>query len=285
MESFLVVLSETTLALYPILIKLVPTELTTQVFLRFLTFSILAFTMGTWADFTGTWGSLSSALRSTLLGGLTLAHVGTSYYAFQELSAGSSMTLFYTYPFWIVLGSFLFFGEKVGIFEVGLLITAFIGTLLVAYGSKEEGLNETKGDLNWKGVLAGLASALTEAAMYFAVRTSAVKNPFFSTLELYPGALLLLLPILFFMKMPIDTRPGVWGQLFSFNALVGFFGYALRFYTIPRISSVLFSLLSFIGVVASFTWGLLFVGEKPNIATGVGAALVTLAAGALGVRA
>lgn len=276
MESFLVILSETTLALYPILIKTIPTEITTQILWRFITFSIMAFTFSTSSDLMKTWGSLEAAGKSLGLGALTLSHVASSYYAFQELSAGSSMSLFYTYPFWIFLGASIIYGESVQITDILLLAVAFVGTSLIAYGTKGEEKRAT-----WKGVLSGLAAAFTEAAMYFAVREAERPNPFFSVLQLYPGALAFLVPFLIYKNHIPETRTNVISSLFAFNSIVGFFGYALRFYLIPRIPTIVFSILSFFGVLASFLWGAIFVNEKPNAVTIAGASLIVLSSAGL----
>jgi drug/metabolite transporter (DMT)-like permease len=62
-----------------------------------------------------------------------------------------------------------------------------------------------------------------------------------------------------------------------FNALIGFVGYNMRFYAIPKVSTLVFSLLSFIGVVSSFAFGWLFAGEIPSLLSALGAALITVA--------
>ena len=82
-DSAIVIVSEIALALYPILIKTVPTDIATQLVSRLLTFSTLAYALGTKSDVTRTWGDLSAATNSFLRGLVTLFHVGTSYYAFQ----------------------------------------------------------------------------------------------------------------------------------------------------------------------------------------------------------
>jgi drug/metabolite transporter (DMT)-like permease len=65
-----------------------------------------------------------------------------------------------------------------------------------------------------------------------------------------------------------------------FNALIGFIGYNLRFYAIPKVSTLVFSLLSFIGVVSSFGFGWLFASETPSAMSALGAALITVASAA-----
>lgn len=276
--SAIVIGSEASLALYPILIKTVPTNLATQLVSRFLVYSGLAYFFATDTDVLMTWGNFQGAFRSSLLGLLTLFHVGTSYYAFQQLPTGVSMSLFYTYPIWNLLGAAFGFGETFSWIEISLVLLGFLGAVLVAYGNKDPDPQKQKDPFNWKGLLAGLLAALTESAMYFAVRTAHRPSPFYAVLELYPAALFAILPILWFTKSSIDLRPQVWARMLSFNTLVGFLGYCLRFYAIPRLSTVVFSLLSFVGVLASFGWGYLFVNEKPSFMTLLGGLFIAGAA-------
>lgn len=276
--SFVVVASEAALSLYPILIKTVPTNLTTQLLSRFLVYSGLAYFLATDTDIVMTWGNIQGAFRSSLLGILTLLHVGTSYYAFQELPAGVSMSLFYTYPIWNLLGAAIGFGESFSTVQVLLVVLGFLGALLVAYGNKDEDPQKQKDPYNWKGILAALLAALTESAIYFAVRTAERPSPFFAVLELYPMALFILLGITWYTKSSIDFRPQVWARMVSFNTLVGFLGYCLRFYAIPRISTLVFSLLSFVGVLSSFAFGYVFVNEKPSWTTLAGGGLISAVA-------
>jgi len=272
--SAIVLGSEAALALYPILIKTVPTNLATQFVSRFLVYSGLAYFFATETDVLLTWGNLQGALRSTFLGLLTLLHVGSSYYAFQQLPAGVSMSLFYTYPIWNVLGAAFGFGEQFSFLEIALVLLGFLGAVFVAYGNKDPDPQKQNDPFNWKGILAGLLAALTESAMYFAVRTASRPSPFYAVLELYPAALFALLPILWYTKSSIDFRPQVWARMVSFNTLIGFLGYCLRFYAIPRLPTVVFSLLSFVGVIASFVWGYIFVNEVPSWMTLLGGVLI-----------
>jgi drug/metabolite transporter (DMT)-like permease len=53
-----------------------------------------------------------------------------------------------------------------------------------------------------------------------------------------------------------------------------FSGYWLRFYAVPRLSTVTYSILSYAGLLASYLFGLAFLGEKPGWMSLVGAALI-----------
>jgi drug/metabolite transporter (DMT)-like permease len=276
-NNAIVVGSEVALALYPILIKTVPTDLGTQLLARFLTYTVLGLTFASGMDIERSWGWGKGAARSLALGTLTLFHVGTSYYAFQQLPAGAAMTLFYTYPIWnLVVAAFLY-GDIPSPAQIALLVAAFVGVGLVAAGT-EKGVEEEEKQINWKGVLAGLAAALTETAMYYVVREVSQPSALLSILELYPGALVGLLTYYLAQAKVPDFSKETWLPLLLFNAIVGFLGYTLRFYAIPRVTPLIFSLLSFIGVIASFVWGWVFVEEFPTWLTGAGAALITGAA-------
>jgi drug/metabolite transporter (DMT)-like permease len=274
----IVLASEAALALYPILIKTVPTNLGTQLLSRLLVYSGLAYFLASESDVTLTWGTVPGVFRSVCLGALTLLHIGSSYYAFQELPAGVSMSLFYTYPLWNLLGASIGFGETFDLPQLLLVLLGFVGVVLIAVGNRDPDPEKKKDPYNWKGLLAALTAALTESAIYFAVRTALRPSPFYAVLELYPAALLFLAPLLWYFNQPIDTRPSVWARMISFNTLIGFLGYCLRFYAIPRISTFAFSLLSFVGVVASFVWGYLFLYERPSWLTLSGGGLVAAVA-------
>jgi drug/metabolite transporter (DMT)-like permease len=278
-ESLIVIGSEAALSLYPILIKTVSTNLTTQLLSRFLTFTVLAAVLATPKDLLGTWGNWKGATRSASLGLVTLAHVAVSYFAFKELPAGVAMSLFYTYPIWNLLGGVLGFGESVSPFQLVLTAVAFLGVVLVSFGSRQEGDDRP---IRWKGIAAALAAAVTETIMYFAVRTAKVPDPYYATLELYPGALFGLAALLGLkgnVTSVVDTRPSVWLPMILFNTIVGFIGYNMRFYAIPKVSTATFSILSFVGVVASFLFGWIFAGERPSWMATAGAALITAASG------
>lgn len=277
MDSALVVGSEIVLALYPLLIKLVDTNLPTQLLARFLTFGGLAAVLASPSSLQAAWGSLPAAATSIALGTLTLSHVTMSYYAFDRLPAGPAMSLFYTYPLWTIAAGVAFFGESVSPYHAVLIAVALAGVALVAYGTEQVDPEEKTKTVRWDGVAAALAAALTETAMYFAVKTAKQKNPYFSILQLYPGALVGLALYLVVSKAPVDLKPSSWSQMILFNALVGFVGYAFRFYAVPKVDTVVFSLLTFSGVAASFFWGWLFANEVPTMKSALGAALITVA--------
>lgn len=267
--------SEIVLSSYPILIKKVPASLTAQTTLRMVTFAILAAIA---AAVTGAPLLQGSSLPTILGPGLlNLLHVGTSYTAFETLPAGNAMALFYTYPVWNILGAAAAFGETIDLSILPWIGLAVVGTLLIA--------EPTAKNWNAYGVIAALLAAVTETGIYlwFRKEPEASGNgegnqPWTTMARMYGGSALLLIPLFLFGFLQWGSMgKGALSSMLLFNAIVGFVGYAMRFYTIPRISTVTFSSISFFGIVAAYLLGWLFVGEIPHFQQGIGAALIILA--------
>ena len=80
-----------------------------------------------------------------------------------------------------------------------------------------------------------------------------------------------------FAQSTFRLSAGGLGAIALFNSLIGFVGYALRFYLIPRVSTVVFSVLSFFGVISAYGFGWFFQGEVPNYTQIAGAVAIIIA--------
>jgi drug/metabolite transporter (DMT)-like permease len=67
------------------------------------------------------------------------------------------------------------------------------------------------------------------------------------------------------------------GGILAFNSLIGFAGYALRFFLIPQVSTMLFSALSFFGIFAAYIFDWIFTSQKPNAIQLAGAIAIIIA--------
>ena len=287
--------AEIALALHPILIKQVGVSLPTQLFARLGTYSALAAGLSSPADRKYSWGSWSTATQSLVYGLMNLVHIGTSYLSYEHLPAGSALALFYTYPFFNILAGVLFLGESFDFTMVPLLAMAFLGVVLISKYTKDgngdeqgaeqkEGFNKPKKSI-LIGVVASLISALTETMIYMIAKTGQEPSAFLPILKLYPGAFLGLLAFLGFSKAPLSTDVNKWIPLLLFNVFIGFLGYGLRFWSIPRLPTAVFSILTFIGVAAGYGWGLTYAKEVPSGGALLGAGLITGALGILRTKA
>jgi drug/metabolite transporter (DMT)-like permease len=278
-----VLFSELIMSAYPILIKAVPTNLWTQMVSRFLVYSVAAFSA---VIISGNSKQFADISPFTMGGAgiLNLAHIGVSYKAFSELSPGNAMAIFYTYPIWNIIGAWLILGETIPLASVPWVLMALIGMILVAHPEKGTILDLEKP----VGTLCALLAALTETAIYFYFKLMKEKEGGFKGLfELYGGAGLWMLPALVAgqlgakplgIQIPkIDFSWKVWAPMLMFNLFVGFTGYSLRVNAIPFVSTAVYSMLSFFGVVAAYVFGYMFNGDKPSVMGAVGALMITLA--------
>jgi drug/metabolite transporter (DMT)-like permease len=133
------------------------------------------------------------------------------------------------------------------------------------------------------GVIMGIIAAITETLIFVFIRSNkdAQASPYYTVNHLYPAGLVILLIFGALNKNMIDTNNISWMKLIGFNALLGFTGYLSRFYAIPKISTLVFSMLSFFGVAFGYTWGILFTGDKPTMKAIIGGGLIAGSAGLL----
>jgi drug/metabolite transporter (DMT)-like permease len=276
-NEVLLLLSEVILSAYPLLIKLVDASVLFQVGLRMYVYAGLG---AAFAIVTG--APLVTNLLSTesvLTGLLNLLHVGGSYVGFDQLAAGNAMALFYTYPVWNILGAAAVFGEHIPLRSLPWIGVALAGTLALVQPTRT----------NWTviGVLAALMAALTETGIYLWFRShkeGESDQPWTKMTQMYSSSGLLwtigvgvALALGFISKSVFKISSSGLSSVLLFNSLVGFIGYALRFYLIPRVSTVVFSSLSFFGVIAAYLLSWLFTAEVPTW-TQVGGAAAIIAA-------
>jgi drug/metabolite transporter (DMT)-like permease len=250
---------------------------------RFLVYSIAAFSA---VIVTGNSRQFADIYPLTMGGAglLNLGHIAVSYKAFSELSPGNAMAIFYTYPIWNIIGAWFLLGEVIPMESIPWMLMALVGMLLVAHPEKGTLLDLEKP----VGTLCALLAALSETAIYFYFKLMKEKEGGFKGLfELYGGAGLWMLPALVLGQMgskplgleipKIDFSWKVWLPMIMFNLFLGFTGYSLRVNAIPYISTAVFSMLSFFGVVAAYVFGYLFNGEKPSTKGAIGALMITVA--------
>lgn len=270
-----VLYSELVLSLYPILIKTVNTNLFTQILARFLVFPVLAFVFGSTYDFKAIWGNPYEAFVAILHSVLSLGHVATSYISFKELHVGTAISLFYLYPIFNIIAGAILFGESLSLFSILLISLAFLGTYLIATSKKDKNTIIESNKYEY-GVAMGILAAVTETMIFIFIRSNkdAGASPYYTVNHLYPAGLVMLLVYSIFNSDIVDTGKFNWMKLIGFNAVLGFTGYIARFYAISKIPTVVFSLLSFLGVTFGYIWGILFLGDLPTVKTLIGGSLI-----------
>jgi drug/metabolite transporter (DMT)-like permease len=295
--------------LYPQLIKLVPATIEIQVIVRFITYAILALIALPSSNPPNIFKQIKTVpiISTILMGCVNILHVASSYYSFKVLSSGFSYSLFYTYPIFNLLGRSIFNKETISPINYLYIIIAIIGVYLIYYRQNTENSQhsqhsqhnldtekfstlESNNDYT-KGLIAGVCSAITESLIYFMVKNDIpTVSPFVQIIKTYLlGGVL----SIFYLgktllydnadKSKDDANSSMleyklgwndWITLILFNALIGFIGYVLRFYLIPKITTMKFNSLIFIGVVFAYIWGYLLSNEKIYLENILGTGLI-----------
>ena len=270
LTSILVIYSELVLSLYPLLIKTVNTNTYTQVLARFLVFPFLATLFGSNTDIFSKVSIIPNIIN--------IVHVFVSYIAFKILPIGTAISLFYLYPFLNVISAHFLFGETLSMMSIILILISFVGVYLIATSYTEKGEKKEKKEKSkfTFGVVMAIFAAITETMIYIFVRSDkqAHASPFYAVNHLYPLGLILLGLYGIFNTSIVDISLNHWTKLLGFNALLGFTGYIARFYSIPKIPTIIFALLSFCGVSFGYLWGKLFTTDIPTSRALIGSVFI-----------
>ena len=293
--------SEIALSLYPQLIKLIPTTIENQVATRCITYSILAIigyyiTTNNNKEKNNNIFTKSTTITTTILMGLVnMIHIISSYMCFNILSSGVGYSIFYIYPIFNLLGRTFIYNEKIDSINYIYILISILGVYLIYKHNKKETTNTNTEQvlehvpepffnvndiLNTKnttiGIVSGIVSALTESIIYFMVKDNPISiSPYTQLLKTY--LLGGIVSIIYFIQSIITNTTNTttttttntllnldyhyWITLILFNAIIGFVGYLLRFIMIPRLSTLLFNSLIFIGVIFSYIWGYILSNE------------------------
>jgi drug/metabolite transporter (DMT)-like permease len=215
-----------------VFVKHIDLPIETQMWSRFFTYTVISFFF-----IDKTILKLLPSFYGVLLMIVTMVHVYTSYKGFLLLESGISYALFYTYPIFIYLGTYLSITPY--------FIFPMLGTLLLFYDNKS---------INALGVFMCLLAAMTEAMIYFIVRKLKTSNPWNHVFISYVlGSVLL-------TKFVTTATNVSWSLVI--NAIIGLAGYLLRFFSMAHLSPILYSFLSYIGIVMAFVYGVIFNGES-----------------------
>lgn len=306
--------SEIALSLYPQLIKLVPTTIEIQIAVRCVTYSVLAllgyFINGSInnssksdsaksIEFISKKSKTGSMFFYILMGIVNIFHIASSYISYKILPSGIADSLFYTYPIFNLLFRTIFFGESIKLINYLYIIIAIIGVYFI-YSDNESDKNNSNNSTDnipestkestkesydffkkfthkdtFIGLCSGIGSAFTESLMYLMVKADVSSiSPFIQVLKTYVLGGALSIGYLIKNLDKINLNWHYWTTLILFNAIVGFVGYVIRFFTIPRLTTIAFNSLIFIGVLFSYIWGYLFSNEKIKMTNILGTLLI-----------
>lgn len=273
-----VLLAETLLSLYPILIKTVNTSLFTQVIARIVTTAIVSYFFITMPI-----GDVINTPSYYVISLLYLIHIYVSYVGFQNLGVGVALTIFYIYPLINVLIKDLFITKTIDKEVIYNFIISIIGVFLIAQGSDSPDTIQPVGVDNGQplisnklmGIIAIVFAAITESLIYTFYKVESGGNPFNMLFTLtFFGAVIMSIAWWAGVAPLVDdpnNPPFNFGgftlsptiiKLIVANIIMGVSGYALRFYSIHKISTEWYSILAFFEVIIGYIFGWYILGEK-----------------------
>jgi drug/metabolite transporter (DMT)-like permease len=284
------ILSESLLSLYPIFVKYINISFGLQIWSRFITYFLIS---SFFIDWTFIFKNILTR-SAILLSIVTIIHVYVSYRGFQLLESGISYIIFYTYPLMILL----FAKEKISY----LYIFAIIGIILLAnsgednknesYENKENKENKVNNNIfskknikeqfPYEGVVMMILAALTEAIIYFLVRDIKTLNNW-NHLFISYGLGTIILSIYFsrdlIQQKYSESESGTNKTLYIsliINAIIGLFGYLLRFYAVSRLETKTYSALSYIGILMAYIYGVIINKDSITMQKIIGSILILI---------
>jgi drug/metabolite transporter (DMT)-like permease len=275
------VAAESILALTPIAIKKTPINPILAIWTRTLSSSFLGYLIT--GDRTVGTNDMPTA---TALGYMNLLHISSSYESFRNLPAGQAMSILYTYPVWNMLFNATFYGEKIQTNEYLTIGAAAVGSALLNLdpGVAAPTALGRKADYSW-GLFMAIIMALTESAMYVLLKGVGWRDPAKSVWVVNTSASVWLGGFMGLQTL-VGSAAGTHEMLESkgtlldtawltlFHGITMFSGYWLRFYAVPRLSTVTYSILSYAGLFASYLFGIFILGESPGWLSVLGALII-----------
>ena len=254
--------SESILGFVPFFIKTINISFFDKYFIRFLIFVLISIFF---VDFNIIQKYLFNK-DGLILGFITIIHVYTSYKGYELLKGGVANSILYLYPLFILLIKDQSFRWVYLIFIIGLFLLAYSDFYYQTeeYKNNIFDLTKKKQSYNFEGILNMLISAITEAFIYFYILKIKTNNNWNHIFISYFIGLLLIL--LFNVKKIINYQLNFNKFVISlFYIFILLIGYYLRFYAINHLSTINYSILSYLGIFITYLYGFIFLKEKVNI--------------------
>jgi drug/metabolite transporter (DMT)-like permease len=272
------IISEIILSTYPVFIKLVNISFLKKMLYRFATIIFISlFLIDT--------SYISKYLfhkDGLLLSFYTIIHVYFSYKGFEILKGGVANSILFTYPLIILYYS----GSK----NYWIYFFILIGLLLFCLDDIQDKKMDNIYEYS-KGIFYMIGSAITEALIYFSVLKLDTKNNWNHMFISYFFGLLLLLTVYIYQKninkekedkeenneednkgnkeefqlRNLNKTKNVNLFAFFFNLLTIVIGYYLRFYSMNRIDSKLYAILTYLGIIFTYISSYLINQEEINM--------------------
>ena len=294
---FAKILAESLLSLYPIFVKYINISFNLQMWSRFFTYTIISIFFINWKFIMDNIFSKNGLLLSLI----SIVHVYSSYRGFELLESGVSYIIFYTYPLLILL----FSGIKINTNLLISILMAILGVYLLSRTDDKKEDYDNVNDVNdksifvkkdfkenyrYEGIIMIIVAAITEALIYFLVRNLKSDNSWNYVFLSY--ALGTILMTVYYNKdiRNIIKQSSKKDEQFKnkssssyvliisliINAIIGLFGYLLRFYAIKKLDTKVYSMLSYFGILTAYVYGVIFNKDIITVQKIIGTMLILI---------
>ncbi len=284
MSSFAIfskVVAESLLSLYPIFVKKIGLEIPIQLWTRLFAYVLIS---AFFINKTFIYQSITS-YNAILLALINLSHIYFSYMGFRYLDSGVSFALFNLYPFMILLLSRAPWNNAYLLAILGFGAFIYENFVHGDMKKKEEEAEAKEGYKNEEedktlpfhqtfgfGIIMILLAAFTEALIYFLVKRVKTENHWNHLfISYFLGALIMTLYMVYryymdkeeedkVQKEETTMNQRIWIAL-ALNGILGAVGYYLRFYANYRLDSQIYAILSYVGIIMAYVYGIAFNQE------------------------
>lgn len=283
-------ISESLLSLYPVFVKKISIPIDLQLWTRLITYVLISlfFVNLSW---------ISANIFTTdaiILSVINVSHIYSSYEGFANLDSGVAFSIFNIYPLIILLMS--------GVTWKYEYFYAIVGLILFIYSSYLNRIkNHNDNDIFMENFAYGfgmmIIAAITEAMIYFLVKNLKTDNNWNQLFITYfLGAILSSIWVI--KKYLLNNEENFYNEQINsinqqesvessknklvssvqlaiiINGLIGTIGYWLRFYSLNRLDTSTYAILSFFGIIMAYFYGIMIEGETIDLYKILGTALI-----------
>jgi drug/metabolite transporter (DMT)-like permease len=229
-----------------------------------------------------------------ILSVINVSHIYSSYEGFANLDSGVAFSIFNIYPLIILLMS--------GVTWKYEYFYAIVGLILFIYSSYLNRIkNHNDNDIFMENFAYGfgmmIIAAITEAMIYFLVKNLKTDNNWNQLFITYfLGAILSSIWVI--KKYLLNNEENFYNEQINsinqqesvessknklvssvqlaiiINGLIGTIGYWLRFYSLNRLDTSTYAILSFFGIIMAYFYGIMIEGETIDLYKILGTALI-----------
>lgn len=196
---------------------------------------------------------------------------------YKAMNSGMATVIHFMYPLMVALLMLIFFGQKMSIRGVVALIMAFCGVVLLS-GILSQG--ETGQAVSFGSIGKVALSGLCYALYIIVVNKSGIAAVPMWRFSFY----LMLFCTIYFLAfactkgtVEVPSSPTSWGLLFLLGLVPTVISNMLLVIAIPKIGSTATSIMGVMEPLTAVVVGILVLGEKLSLSTGVGMGVILLA--------